>query len=249
MRCPRCGTENHTPEATGYRCFQCGFLLHGEVALPGHDIRSIARRRNALRLLTIIVVLGGVGYAWYRDWFGMLPWQQQFVVSDHPEQAAVLGAGSVSMNVGGVSALFSREALWSVDALALGRHATTGPLGPFAPRTVVVAWGPAASVRLKSLTVASVSGGTRVTSADALIDPSVFATAAGAVRVLATNDAVQQRLQRLRPGNHLRLEGYLVAGAFDDQRVAATAPASGERNAPSYLLELTYLEVNGKAAP
>jgi hypothetical protein len=245
MKCPRCGTENHTPEATNYRCFQCGFLLHGEVALPGHDIRSIARRRNALRLLSIIVVLGGLGYAWYRDWFGLLS-RQQFTVSDHPEQAAVLGAGSVPMNVGGVSALFSREAQWIVDALVVGSHDTTGLLGSFAPRTAVVVWGPAAGVRRQSLTVASFNDGTGLTSADALTDSSVFATAAGALRILATNEAVQQRLQRLRPGDRLHLEGYLVAGAFDEQRVAATVPASSDGNVPSYLLEVTYLEVNGK---
>lgn len=246
MRCPRCGTENHTPEATGYNCFQCGFLLHGEVALPGHDIRSIARRRTLLRLLIIFVVLGGVGYAWYRNWFGLLPGQQQFVVSAQPEQSAVLGAGSIPMNVGGVSALFSREALWSVDAIVLGRHATADSLAAFAPQTIVVAWGAAADVRRQPLTVTAADSRTQVISSSALDDTSLLKTLAGALRIVATNQTVQQRLGRVKSGDRLHLEAYLVSGLFDDQRVAAATPASGEGNVPAYLLEVTYLEINGQ---
>jgi hypothetical protein len=187
-----------------------------------------------------------VGYAWYRNWFGLLPGQQQFVVSAQPKQSAVLGAGSIPMNVGSVSALFSREARWSVDAIVLGRHATAGSLAAFAPQTIVVAWGAAADVRRQPLTVTAADSSTQVISSSALDDTSLLKTLAGALRIVATNQTVQRRLGRVKSGDRLHLEAYLVSGSFDDQRVDATIPASGEGNVPSYLLEATYLEVNEK---
>ncbi|MBI4090063.1 MAG: hypothetical protein HY421_01545 [Candidatus Kerfeldbacteria bacterium] len=248
MKCPRCGANNPRPEMTLERCVKCNFLLTGEVhPSMSPQLRKLARQRRWRRLgVFLVFAVPLAAYVWSANWFGMLPWQQRFTVSAQPTQSAVLGAGSIPMNVGGLSALFSREALWSIDAIVLGRHDTRGWLMSFAPQTVVAAWGPAADVPRPSVAISASDAGTQATSSNALVDQSVFKTSAGALRILATNQEVQQRLARIKSGDRVHVEAYLASGSYDSQRVVATIPASGERGVPQYLLEVTYLEVNGQ---
>ncbi len=240
MKCPRCGTENHTPEVTGNKCYHCGFSLLGEVSR--HDVRRAVRRRFVIGLMVPLLVLVSAGYyAWTQDWFGLF--SRRFVASDAPERMPVIGAGSLPLTVGDASGIFLREESWSVDAMVVApAKFETGTLGALAPYHILLAWGPAGQYQPNSFKTEFDERNARIISQDPAIDTTALTEFFGVAQILATGGTLEERVSKMSVGAKVRLTGYLVSGTVEGERILPVVPGSADGSVASYLLEITGFE-------
>lgn len=240
MRCPRCGTENHTPEVTGHKCFNCGFLLLGEVSR--RDFRKTVRRRLIVSILISLLVLGAAGYfAWTKEWFGLF--RSGFVASEAPDRTPVIGAGTVPLAVGDSSGIFLREESWSVEALVIAlAKFESGALGSLAPYHVLLAWGAAAQYKPNDFNVEFDDRNARVISQDVRIDITTLSDSLGVAQILATGGKLEQQVSKIGAAARVRLTGYLVSGTVNGERVLPTVPAGADGVVGSYLVDVTSIE-------
>lgn len=240
MICPRCGRNNPVPEATQERCLQCGFLLTNEVSR--HDIRKTAARRVYLQVVLLVLIIAGVGYfGWTRNLFGLRK-MAVFTVSERPSITPIIGASLVSVDVNGFKTPFSKDAEWSVDAVVLANNpAIEGTETAFAERDLVLAWGPSAKVKQKTVSVAQEGGTTKVTTSSSQIEQETFINSVAVIHALASDSTIRATLTSFKPGSKVHVSGFLVSGTVDSKVISPTTNGNKTNEPTAYLLFISDL--------
>lgn len=239
MICPRCGFENRIPEATRYKCAQCGLSLYGEVS-PKNLIHTV-RRRSLLKLVLLLLVIGAVVYVGFtQHWFGFFG-QRLSDTSDSPVSQPLIGRPIVVVKNGDLSASLQEEATWSITATILGTVTYNDDLAALSPLGLLVRWSSSAERRQRSFDVVLQGRSASVVSKDPTLDAATVAQTVGLLHIYPATPEIAALLRKVKAERSVTLDGFLVSGSFNGAMILKAIPAASGDIVPTYSLYLTSL--------
>lgn len=244
MTCPRCGSANPIPEATNHKCHSCGYSLVGEVSR--HDVHSMAARRAMLRVMLVLLVLGGITYAAIvTEWFGLKA--GPFVASDAPGMTTLFAPDPIDHETASGAVLLRPVANFSVNALLLlNQRYADGALQTLSERDLVVAWSDIAAGDRKRVTVIPHDRTVTLSSPDGQFDTKTLTSLTAVLHVIPASDSIKRVMQSVSGGAKLGIEGLVVNASVGGQNFEGITSGSDEGEPPAMLLYVTSVTLKGK---